>query len=239
MSELAIDTSFDFRSDARGKDPDSHSPTLRRYHQMLWSKPLPSGIPFELDATTPEVYLHHRSDLGEFFLSSDSIITTFTRWKRMADIVGHYSESENDAFRGLSYTIGGMMVLPSNQVNNLPTLNGARGLTRSIADRMDLSLECIRLFYLGQESPLGATLERYREFFHLFGDFAGYVEFFLHQDLVEPDFSRVQFLHPFTDFDSNAVPSDLESYRAYRAQTIEFIHARNRRIGEWATGALA
>ena len=26
------------------------------------------------------VYLHHRSELGEFFLSSDSVIPTFTRW---------------------------------------------------------------------------------------------------------------------------------------------------------------
>ncbi|WP_298341843.1 hypothetical protein [Ferrimicrobium sp.] len=239
MSELAIDTSFDFRSDARGKDPDSHSPTLRRYHRLLWSKALPDGRSFELNATTPGVYLHHRSDLGEFFLSSDSIIPTFTRWKRMADIVGHYSEAENDAFRGLSYTIGGMMIFPSNQVNKLPTLNGARGLTRSIADRMDLTLECIRLFYLGKESPLGATLERYREFFEIFGDFSGYVGFFLLQDLVEPDLSRVKFLHPFADFNGNAVPSDLESYRAYRAQTIAFIHARNRRIEEWVTGGLA
>lgn len=130
--------------------------------------------------------------------------------KRMADIVGHYSEAENAAFRGLSYTIGGMMVFPSNKVNNLPALNGACGLTRSIADRMDLTLECFRLFYLGQESPLWVTLERYREFFALFGDFTGYVSFFLLQDLVAPDFSSVKFLHSFTDFDGNAVPSEIE-----------------------------
>lgn len=37
---MIIDTAFDFRTDtAPGKDPDSHSPTLRRYHQLLWSKP--------------------------------------------------------------------------------------------------------------------------------------------------------------------------------------------------------
>ncbi len=35
-----IDTTFDFRTDAGGKDPDSR-PTLRRYRQILWSKPLP------------------------------------------------------------------------------------------------------------------------------------------------------------------------------------------------------
>ena len=40
---MAIDTAFDFRTDANGKDPDSHSLTLRRYHRLLWSKPLPNG----------------------------------------------------------------------------------------------------------------------------------------------------------------------------------------------------
>ena len=40
---MLIDTSFDFRTDASGKDPDAYSPTLRQYHRLLWSKPLPSG----------------------------------------------------------------------------------------------------------------------------------------------------------------------------------------------------
>ena len=42
---MLIDTSFDVRTDSRGKDPDTWSPTLCRYHQLLWSKPLPSGVP--------------------------------------------------------------------------------------------------------------------------------------------------------------------------------------------------
>lgn len=78
-----IDTSFDFRTDASGKDPDTHSPTLRQYHKLLWSKPLPSGRPFYLSDATSRVYLHHHSELGEFFLSSDSVIATFTRWNRL------------------------------------------------------------------------------------------------------------------------------------------------------------
>lgn len=74
-----MDITFDVRTDAGGKDPDTHSPTLRRYHKRLWSKPLPGGRSFLLDDTTPGAYLHHRSDLGEFFLSSDSVTPTFTR----------------------------------------------------------------------------------------------------------------------------------------------------------------
>ena len=49
---MPIDTSFDFRVDAGGKDPDSHSPTLRKDHKRLWSRPLPGGVPFELRDTT-------------------------------------------------------------------------------------------------------------------------------------------------------------------------------------------
>jgi hypothetical protein len=71
---MVIDTSFDVRTDAGGKDPDTYSPTLCRYHRLLWSKPMPGGIRFELSApTTPPYYLQHRSDVGEFWLSSDSV----------------------------------------------------------------------------------------------------------------------------------------------------------------------
>ena len=64
-----IDITFDFRSDTPGypkRDPDTVSPTLRRYHKLLCSKPLPSGVVFELVDTTPRAYLHHSSQLGEF-----------------------------------------------------------------------------------------------------------------------------------------------------------------------------
>ena len=68
-----IDIEFNVLSDTpAGKDPDSYSPTLRKYHRQLWSKLLPNGKPFELDLDTPRL-LHHNSELGEFFLSSDAI----------------------------------------------------------------------------------------------------------------------------------------------------------------------
>ena len=40
---MKIDFDSDFYSDARGGDPDSTSPTLGKYHQLLWSKALPNG----------------------------------------------------------------------------------------------------------------------------------------------------------------------------------------------------
>lgn len=76
---MVIDTAFDFRSDTPpGKDPDALSPTLRRYHRYLWSKPLPGGEMFELSTSMPGHYLYHVSGLGEFSLSSDTMMQTFT-----------------------------------------------------------------------------------------------------------------------------------------------------------------
>lgn len=228
-----IDTTFDFRTDAGGKDPDTYSPTLRRYHKLLWSKPLPSGQLFLLDDTTPGVYLHHRSDLGEFFLSSDSVIATFIS---LRSITEHFPEADNETFRTTAYTIGGMMVFPGNQIDGKQTINQARGFNRKIADRMDLTLECIRRHYRGESSPHGDTLGRYGDFFALFGDFRGYAGFFLLQDLVTDDYAAIKFFMPFDDFRTSSVPREVDTYKEYRRLSIEFIEARNRRIAaqDWS-----
>ena len=120
---MLIDTTFDFRSDATTDDPDRSSPTLRRYHQLLWSKPLPAGPTFQLDTTTPHEYLHHRSELGEFFLSSDSVIATYKGWRGTAEIAARLNSDEVEVFEHIGYTIGGMMVFPSNKVDDQPTIN--------------------------------------------------------------------------------------------------------------------
>ena len=231
---MLIDTSFDFRTDAFGKDPDAHSLTLRLYHKLLWSKALPSGRLFSLDDSVRGVYLHHGSELGEFFLSSDSVIPTFTKWDSARHITELFSEEENEAFRTTGYTIGGMMVFPGNRIDGKQTINGARGFNRKIADRFDLTLECIRRHYLGQRSPLGETLARYRDFFALFEDFRGYAEFFMLQDLLTHDYSAVRFFMSFDDFNAPSVPRDGDTYKKYRRLSIEFIKARNCRIDRYA-----
>lgn len=103
----------DARIDAGGKDPDVASATLRRYHQLLWSKPLPNGTRFELSDTTPGIYLHHKSQLGEVWLSSDGVIPTFTRYASMARIVPQVPE-------------GAERVVPAPRVNHrrVPALPG-------------------------------------------------------------------------------------------------------------------
>jgi hypothetical protein len=233
-----IDTTFDFRGDSGGRDPDKYSPTLRSYHQALWSKPLPSGQLFELDDRAPRSYLHHVSDLGEFVLSSDTVVPTFGQWARLKHITSQLSEDEDTRFHTLRYTIGGMLVFPSNVVDRKPTINGVRGFDQRISDRIDLTLESIRRHYRDEDSPLATTLARYSDFFALFGDFENYVDFFLMRDLVAENGSAIKFFLPFDDFRGSAVPTSVPDYREYARNAMEFLAARNRRIAAAASAVV-
>jgi hypothetical protein len=227
---MEIDIDFNFKSDTPpGKDPDIFSPMLRKYHKFLWSKPLPNGTMFSL-VETPSHYLHHKSGMGEFSLSSDSVIPTFTRYKRLSNIICRIPQDDLDTFYNISYTIGGMMIFPSNRINGMSTINGSRGFNPKIRDRFDLTVECIRRFYYNENSPLSDTLVRYSVFFELFENFSGYVDYFLLQDLVTEDYSAVNFFTPFNDFVSSIIPETIENYQSYRQHSIGFIKARNNRI---------
>lgn len=229
-----IDVRFDVRSDSNGKDPDSSSPTLREYHKSLWSKPLPCGKLFNLDDHTKGAYLFHKSDLGEYYLSSDSIIHTYFRWKRTQHIINQVPQEEMSYFYNLAHTIGGYLIFPGNMVNGHPTINQERGTNKRINDRIDLTLECIRLFYNNQESPMTDTLIRYKEFFSLFSDFKGYCKFFFLQDIASKDYSEVDFFLPFGGFDVNPLPKNLDEYSIYRTRNIEFVNRRNERISNYS-----
>ena len=162
---MKIDINFNFYSDTpEGKDPDSYSPTLRNYHKILWSKALPNGSKFELDDKTPNL-LHHKSELGEFFLSSDSIAHTYSNIKSTTNIINSIETDEIDNFVSLCSTIGGYIIYPSKRINNQMTINGARGVNRKIRDRFDLTLECIRQHYINENNPLTDTLKKYSSFF--------------------------------------------------------------------------
>jgi hypothetical protein len=232
-----IDITFDFRSDARGKDPDSRSPTLRRYHQLLWSKQLPNGTLFALEDLRSKGYLRHRSEHGEFLLSSDTVFRTFSDHKRMKHVLAQVPETEREEALRRGYTIGGMIVFPGIQVSGKQTINQARGTSAKIEDRFDLTLECIRRYYIGKESPLTLVLARYAAFFALFGGFRGYVDFFLLQDLVASDYSTIRFWTPFHDFTTSALPADIDAYRNYRTEMLTWIDARNRRVASFYRSA--
>jgi hypothetical protein len=235
-----IDTTFDVRRDAGGQDPDSHSRTLRRYHQLLWSKPLPSGAMFTLDAA-----LHHRSELGEFWLSSDAIVHTYSRWtqpRRLVDVIGQVPSEQIGAFYDRACTFGAYTVFPGQvRVDGRwrLSINQARGIHPRIRDRFDLTLECIRRHYAGEASPLANTLATHRSFFALFDDFSGYVNHFLLNDLVT-ERGAVRLYTDIHDFIGDPLPVGiLSEYRQYMRRSTDFVKARNERITRYAAAWLA
>jgi len=226
-----VDINFDFYSDTpSGKDPDAFSPTLRQYHKLLWNKSLPNGVIFGLTDTTPKVYLHHQSDLGDFRLSSDAFGHTYKNTKKMEHIINQIPSEEIDSFFAVCSTIGAYILFPSNKIDRKMTINGARGLSAKIADRFDLTLECIRLYYKNESSPLGEVFQRYSDFFDLFCNFQSYVDFFLLQDLVTKNYDSINFWCPFRSFDDPPLPSTVEEYQGYRRNLTHFILKRRQRM---------
>ena len=230
-----IDTSFNMHSDANGGDPDSKSATLRRYHKLLWSKPLPSGDHFDLSIDKPGRYLYHNSALGEFALGSDAITHSYRNQIKKKWLTTQIPKEVQDLFDRGS-TIGAYIIFPNNRVDQKQTINQARGILRIIDDRFDLTLECIRRFYIGEPSPLEDTLKRYAAFFQLFESFEGYVDFFLLNDLVDHH-GNVKFYLPFDDFQSAPEFKDVQEYLVYKNRVESFIEARNRRIERHAINA--
>lgn len=183
--------------------PNPPNPTeITRDQALLWLN----------DRLGQEVYVDVFLNLGDI---SPNVLTVLGTLR-------HWSDPE--------HTIGGMMVFPENRIGRNMTINGARGFHPRIKDRFDLTLECIRRRYLDEPSPLSATLARYADFFGLFGDFPGYVDFSHLQDLVNEVTLTVKFSLPFEDFTASPLPGTLDAYFVYRQRAIEFIESRNRRI---------
>jgi len=148
----------------------------------------------------------------------------------MSHIVNQIPSEEINSFFSTCSTIGAYILFPAKKVDNKMTINGSRGLNQSIKDRFDLTLECIRRFYINESSPLNDTFQRYSPFFSLFQDFKGYTDFFLLQDLVEENYLAIKFFLPFDGFDHPPLPNNIEAYQAYKKNLMDFVKARNQRI---------
>lgn len=243
----SIDTFFDFTTDSYGywdnfwsnndglgggnADPDSVSKTLRMYHRILWSRQLPNGEVMDLKEGSGPYYLTWKA----FRFGSDAITTGFRyyKYRYMIDQVAASLDNYHAWMESLirrSYSIGGMIIFPKRPYG----LNPARGCNTKISDRWDLTLECIRLYYKGEESPLYETINKDKEFFDLFVDFKGYVDFFYLQDCVTPDYSSVVFWEGDGTFRDNPRPENVEDYFKFIDNMMEFVEKRNRRIAaEW------
>lgn len=230
-----IDVDFDFQAEAGfnkagiERDSDRYSPTLQEYHRILWSKSLPNGRRFELTKITNN-QLYHKSELGEFYLSSDWGAVTLSGRRQTKKFLSELDPANLQNFQKAVITIGARMVWPSNRISGASTINGAKGMNYFIADRLDLTIECIRRYYLGETSPLYETLKRYDDFFQLFDDFKGYIDFFLLQDYVTEDYTSVKIAEPFDDFRSTPIPKTVDEYLTYMNMTSELIKLRNQRI---------
>jgi hypothetical protein len=71
----------------------------------------------------PKCRTEYRSELGEFFLSSDAVIPSCSRARELKHIIGQIPETVTAEFNSIGYTIGGMMVFPGKRVEGKMTIN--------------------------------------------------------------------------------------------------------------------
>ena len=226
-----IDITFDFRTDTpEGMDPDSYSKTLNEYHRILWSKTLPNGECMELQSSNPPYELSWK----DFCFSSDSIIVELN-YAKNKEIINQVEELVDDIdayYENLlrrSYSIGGMIIFPKH----MNSMNQRRGTSSVISDRWDLTLECIRRYYAGEESPLTQVIESDRDFYNLFVDFKGYIDFFFLQDCVSDDYAKVNIWCGNALFNRSGLPETVGDYFRFIRKEHEFLDLRNRRIQQY------
>lgn len=125
----------------------------------------------------------------------------------------------------------GFILFPGNQINRKITINAARGFNARICDRFDLTLECIRRYYSGTDSPLHNVISRYADFFGLFESFEGYCDYFLLQDLWNNSMQRINFFLPFDDdFPTQPLPKNVTEYLSFVDAQSEFLLGRAARM---------
>jgi hypothetical protein len=237
-----FDVSFNFETDQPSRkhpDADRDSPVLRRYHQMLWSKKLRSGEEFTLEAPSARRhgYLIHTDSAGnQLWFGSDAITNSYTRWVRpkvLVEAVAGLSAEQRLRYLHPPYTVGSTMIWPVRSKDR-PTINQARGTRAAIADRMDLTLECVRRHYQGRaDSPLADVLASYGDFFSMFDGFSEFVDFFHFGPLTSDDYESVRFFLPLEDFVRRGAPRTVDEYVQYMEATLSFIEARQSLMTEW------
>ena len=226
MTLRDIDINFDVQIDSGGKDPDSASKTLKSYHQLLWSKPLPNGQNMQLDI--------YRGFLkwNDMYFGCDSITASFLHYRFplkefVEKHIPNFAEFKKDYWHK-TYTIGGSIILPMVRWS----MNQARGCSMRICDRWDLTLECIRRYYAGEITPLQKALDNSREFFDLFVDFKGYVDFFMLQDCVDANY-HVNLWLDTPLFDTMPMPKNLDEYYQWIDSQLDFVSKRGKRIQDY------
>lgn len=222
-----IDVNFDFRIDSKCGDPDTDSQKLYDAHEFLWNKPLPNGKVFDLKILGDNYgRLLLKNSLCDN-MSSDRMCPHFDG-KYNGKFNGWLSDFDIEELTFKVRTIGGHIIFPAHRRNGF-TINQARGVSRTICDRFDLTLECIKRFYQRESNPLNETLLRYKDFFDLFIDFRGYINFFILNDFVDEK-DQIKFSLPFDNFNRSPLPQTTDEYQNYKNHTLHLINRRNQRI---------
>ena len=245
-NNLMIDIEYDYRKDPAviGKNPDSkrdpdrYSKKLKEDHSFLWSKELPKPGCGKLDLKIEGNRLVATINGEVFTFGSDSITNCFGRRGQTEALKqNHEIDLALKKYDKADCTIGSFIIFPLKRDDGKTrwTINQARGCLRRISDRIDLTLECIRIFYKNkyQETPLQSCLIKYSRFFEWFVDFEHYVKFFLLDDLVSDNYEKVIGFTETIDFDHAMPISSVEEYKDYIEKTTEFIEKRNKRIDQY------
>lgn len=239
VKQEIVDVKYDYRKDSKYDDPDKDSRKLKYMHKLLWNKILPNGELFKLNESNYYTYhLIYYSDTKSFRLSSDTMNNTYNKptWYQIYEIIKNVPSKNIEHFQYLIHTIGNYILFPvqiDNIQHNNGTINIVRGKHGQIHDRFDLTLECIRLFYLNKTNPLDSVFNNYSEYFTLFKNFKCFCDFFLLQDLVTNDYQNINFFIKFKDFDQKPLPQNKTEYIEFMNSASEFIIKRNCRINEW------
>lgn len=228
-----LDVYYDFQAEVDYKDSDKYSKTLQRYHQLLWSKPLPNGNFFGLQLAPDNCLRYKNGDL-ELILSSDRAVATLIKNRDIQPFINEIGINNVVKFKQLTDTIGGIVIWPARRIDGKITINGHRGFSGKISDRLDLTIECIRRYYNNQDSPLFSTLKRYHHFFDLFESFRGYIDFFLLNDYITDNYECLIAPPYYPSFDKQPIPSTLNEYKEYIEITSHFVKARNERIRRYS-----
>lgn len=254
-----IDVSLDFSNDPECRfwlpnknvnserlDPDTSSRFLRRYHYLLWNNKKISPNRNEkfglIEATDMNDYLVYDK---KFRFGADCIINLYTHHNNefIRNILKNVRKQMGDSYKireneyiHKSYTIGANLIFPKHR----PSINTVRGNIYGIADRIDLTMECIRRWYENRNdyTPLSYILNEYDAwFFEKFETFENYIDFFLMQDLVsrgaDGKYNINFFLKRNAQGDLHGYPENENEWFELYDNELSFLDNRNKTIANY------
>ncbi|MFB9651924.1 DUF6994 family protein [Pseudarthrobacter oxydans] len=246
-----FDTNHNYKADTPSAKPDADkdSQILRADHELLWSKKLPLSEQIFAPKVTPrktEYLIFTDANGDRLCYGSDAITSSYTGWvkakkprsRALVEAIAGLNPEQRALYLDPPYTIGSAMIWPVRS-KDFHTVNRVRGRNILIADRMDLTLECIQLHYAGEAGhPLEKATTAYKDFFELFGTFKGFVEFFHFQDLIKPgsDYQKIEYFLKPNNFERAATPATTDEYIEYRDNVLAFIKKRSERMATWVRG---